>query len=354
MTFVSATDSLGNTLTPAGGVLTDTIGSLADSGSVTLTIVVTPGAANVPSITDTASVGAQQADLVAANNTATVKTTVTPAADMAVAVAGPSGAVAAGSTVTYTVTVTNNGPSPATGVTLTDTLPAGVTFVSATDSLGNTLIPAGSTLTDTLGGMAAGSSVTLSILVTTTGDTAATITDSARVAADQSDTNPANNTASATTTVTPVADLAVALTPPADPVLLNQPATYVFTVVNNGPSSATGVTLTVPLPSGILLTFNSATDSQGHKLTPSGGDIVDAIGDLDPGLPQTLTLVVTPTGAGTLTEGSTSDLVRVKANETDPNTTNNTLSPTSNTVTAVADLSVALAADQTQLVRGRR
>ena len=53
----------------------------------------------------------------------------TPQADLAVTEAGPAGGVP-GTNVSYTLTATNNGPDSAANVSLTDTLPAGVTFVS--------------------------------------------------------------------------------------------------------------------------------------------------------------------------------------------------------------------------------
>ena len=58
-------------------------------------------------------------------NTAIAKTITDPAAE-------PAGGFTPGTTVTYTITLTNEGPNPATGVIAQDKLPAGVTFVSST------------------------------------------------------------------------------------------------------------------------------------------------------------------------------------------------------------------------------
>ena len=55
-----------------------------------------------------------------------------PPADLALTKAASPDPVLAGNKLTYTLTITNSGPSAATGVTLIDTLPAGVTFVSST------------------------------------------------------------------------------------------------------------------------------------------------------------------------------------------------------------------------------
>ena len=63
------------------------------------------------------------------NNTATSSVTLTPSADLQITKDGPLNAVA-GTNVVYTITVTNAGPSDATGVTLADPTPPGLTFVS--------------------------------------------------------------------------------------------------------------------------------------------------------------------------------------------------------------------------------
>jgi len=103
--------------------------------------------------------------------------------------------VAVGGTLTYTVTVTNNGPDPATGVVLTDTLPPSVTFVSATSPCTQAL----GTVTCNLGSMASGAATTITIVVTPTA--LGTLTNTAGVTGNETDPNPANNTAAALTTV---------------------------------------------------------------------------------------------------------------------------------------------------------
>jgi uncharacterized repeat protein (TIGR01451 family) len=65
------------------------------------------------------------------NLTPPVITTVTPVADVAIGKTAAA-SVLASSNLTYTISVTNFGPSSASGVVVTDSLPATVTFVSAT------------------------------------------------------------------------------------------------------------------------------------------------------------------------------------------------------------------------------
>ncbi len=136
-TVIGTTTSQG-TVTVGSTTVGANLNNIAAGSNATVTITVQEGAAAVPSVTDTVSVGTIDGDPNPNNNTATVTTPVSAVADLAVAFNATPPVVLAGTNLTYTIVVTNNGPSPATGVTLTDTLPANVTFVSATDSLGNT------------------------------------------------------------------------------------------------------------------------------------------------------------------------------------------------------------------------
>jgi uncharacterized repeat protein (TIGR01451 family) len=102
--------------------------------------------------------------------------------------------------LTYTLTVINNGPDTATGVTISDTLPTSVTFVSATSSQG-TYSRSGNIVTCNIGGLSNGDSATVTIIVTPT--TTGTINNTASVTCNETDSNSANNTATATTTVNP-------------------------------------------------------------------------------------------------------------------------------------------------------
>jgi uncharacterized repeat protein (TIGR01451 family) len=113
--------------------------------------------------------------------------------------------VARGGTLTYHLTVTNNGmptmPATTSGVTLTDALPAGVTFVSATPSSGT--CSGTSTVVCKLGIFPSGATATVDIVVTAP-NVSGTLTNTAIVAAATADPNLANNTATEFTTVIPV------------------------------------------------------------------------------------------------------------------------------------------------------
>jgi uncharacterized repeat protein (TIGR01451 family) len=119
-------------------------------------------------------------------------------ADLAVTKTDSPDPVAVGSTLTYTVNVTNNGPADATGVMLADTLPAGATFVAATSSQGS-CTHSGGTVTCTLGTLANGATASVTITVTPT--TMGILTNTASVTSETPDPQADNNSASTNTGV---------------------------------------------------------------------------------------------------------------------------------------------------------
>jgi uncharacterized repeat protein (TIGR01451 family) len=118
-------------------------------------------------------------------------------ADVSVVGSAAPNAPTLGNNLTFTATITNAGPDPATNVSVTDTLPAGATLVSASASQGT--CTGSGPVTCALGTIAAGSSVTVTLVVTPTQTGTASLT--ATVAATEPDSNPANNTVTAATTV---------------------------------------------------------------------------------------------------------------------------------------------------------
>jgi uncharacterized repeat protein (TIGR01451 family) len=205
--FVSMTQSAGTdgfTLAQSGGSATETAtGTIASGASDTFTLVVSApsGLANGAPFNDTASVTANNPDPNTGNNTATVTGTVVnnnPNSDVGIAVTGPSSA-AEGASVTYNITVTNAGPSGATGVVFTDTLPSMVNFTSATTSQG-TFSVSGGVVTFTAGNVAAGGTVTATVTGQAVEDGSGA--NNVAVTSTSPDPNSANNSASATTTFT--------------------------------------------------------------------------------------------------------------------------------------------------------
>jgi uncharacterized repeat protein (TIGR01451 family) len=198
-TLTTGTDPF--TLAQSGGVATATAtADIASGGSDTFTLVVAApaGLANGAGLSDTASVGASNPDPNTSNNTATVSGSIVndnPNADLSVSVTGPASAKE-GDTVTYTIKVTNNGPSGATGVVLTDTLPSLLNYKSATTGQGN-ISASGGVVTISMGTIASGATVTATVTAQAVED--GSTSDVASVSSSSPDPNTANNNASAST-----------------------------------------------------------------------------------------------------------------------------------------------------------
>jgi uncharacterized repeat protein (TIGR01451 family) len=234
--------------------------------------------------------------------------------DLAVSLAAAPNPVLYGSNLTYTAIITNNGPQAATGVTLTDSLPAGVTFVSATSSQGNCMQTAG-TVTCNLGTMAWSATARVTIVVTP--GVAGPITNTVSVAGNEPDPIQANNSATRIVTVNPIADIAVTVAGTPDPIPAGTNLTYTATVRNNGPFTATGVILSSGLPVDVM--FVSITSSQGScTWTPFHRVITCSLGTLANGSTATVTLIATSGALGPITSAFS-----LRANEADPNPTNN-------------------------------
>jgi uncharacterized repeat protein (TIGR01451 family) len=223
LTFVSATPSTG-TYNAATGVWT--VGNLflgnllgPSLSSQTLIIAATVNASTSGrSIANTATVTESDTELDPnlSNNVARATIAVlpvlppvtptstpssTPSADVSILKSVDASAPNEGDAVNYTLTVTASGPATSTGVSATDILPAGLTFVSASASVGSY---ANGTGVWTIEDMSAGGTATLVIDATVNSETAGqTITNTATVTESEAVTDPnlSNNTASATLTV---------------------------------------------------------------------------------------------------------------------------------------------------------
>jgi uncharacterized repeat protein (TIGR01451 family) len=298
VTYNSATPSQGSPCTHSSGTVTCNLGSIANGGNASVSIVVTPSSGT--SITNQASVSATTADPVLVNNAASATTTVDPVADLSLTKSDSPDPVLSGNQLTYALAVHNNGPASAPGVSLTDALPSGVTFVSATASPSGSCIPSGSNVICALGTIASGATVNVEIKVTAGGP--ATVTNNATVISTATDPVSTDNTASATTTIKPVADLGLTKSDSPDPVLAGQLLTYTLGVSNAGPQGAPGVTITDTLPAGV--TFVSATASQG-SCTEAAGSVTCAMGTVANGGNASAEIKIRPQSQGTITNQAT-------------------------------------------------
>jgi uncharacterized repeat protein (TIGR01451 family) len=334
LTFVSATPGQG-AYNGASGVWT--IGTLAAAQTVTLTIVATAAGPAGVARTNTATVTSATADPNLANNSAsaTVTPQAAPTADIAVTKAVNIATPIVSTNVTFTVNVTNNGPSDASGVIVNDALPAGLAFVGATPSQGTYNSTTGMW---TIGMLAAGQGVVLSIVATATRPVGTARTNTATLAASSpTDPNLANNSASATVTpqAAPTADIAVTKTVNIASPIAGSAVTFTATVTNNGPNAATGVVVMDSVPAGF--TFTSATPSQGTYSSATG---IWTIGALAVG--QSVTLMMSGTvGLATVTNIAT----LTASSPTDPNAANNSASAVVTPQPPTADIAVTKTVD---------
>ncbi|SIN94835.1 conserved repeat domain-containing protein [Singulisphaera sp. GP187] len=311
VTVTSVTVSQGETTQLPGQVIGN-IGALGANAFATMTIVIQTSANNAPTMINTATVSSNLPDPTPDDNSVTTTTTVTPRTDLAVSIRPPAGRLLVNRELTYAVTVTNHGPSPATGVSLTELLPTGVRFVSAIDSLGNSLTPVNGRLIDGIGDLASQASVTLTIVVMAM--TPGSFDMSASVSGTENDDDPSNNTATFSTVVVPAADLAVQLVTNRGQVTTGDRLVYTLTVTNQGPATATGVLLNETLPLGQSIV--AVTASQGS--VSSGNGLVTArLGDLAVGATASVTIIVNPTVAGTGTARATVSGLEFDSNPAD-------------------------------------
>lgn len=197
-----------------------------------------------------------------------------PGADLALGMSASSDTLAVGTNQSYTIHVTNEGPNDATGVIVTDTLPAELTFVSATASQGS--CQGTSSISCDLGSLVSpgSASVTITATVNASGP-GNTITNLASVSATESDSNVANNSASA---VTNVMDFALSVFNPNLTVVAGGSVTTAVSLQPFGGFNQAASLTCTGAPS------NAACDLSPGSVTLDGTNVADA----------TLTIKTTP------------------------------------------------------------
>jgi uncharacterized repeat protein (TIGR01451 family) len=243
-----------------------------------------------------------------------------PVADVRITKSDLTDPAFAGESLTYSITVQNDGPSVASNVNVRDLLPAGVTYASGPNFCSAT--PAG-TLSCTIGDLAANAHTSFNITVDIAPDLVylngapKTITNSATVSANELDVNRPNNTATQNTLVKAKADAAVIsfdpVTPPAA-VLIGQPVDLTLrkVITNRGPSTPVDVTIsrmgTAPAGSTVIPASTSETASAIAK---------DELRSIN----ETFTITCGAPGSQTFTFANAIQLAN--SADVDPDTTNN-------------------------------
>ncbi|MBI2212923.1 MAG: DUF11 domain-containing protein [Acidobacteria bacterium] len=340
-TFVSFTAPGGwSSTTPAAGgtgTVTSTTTQTGQGLTATFTLVVNvnPSTPATTTLSNTANASCVGAPGCLAGSGTDNGPVVSTNADLNVTKGGPA-TITAGNDIAYSVTITNDGPSDAQSATLSDTLPAGTTFVSETQTSGPTFnctnppVGAGGTVSCTIATLAAGATADFTLVFHVNANVAdgVTITNTASVASPTTDPTPGNNDAPTSAAVGTAADLVVTKTGPPT-AAADGNITYNVTVSNNGPSDAQNVTLSDTSPAGT--TFVSETQNSGpafnctNPAVGAGGTVSCVIATLAAGATSEFTLVF-HVDAGVAAGTTITNTAVVSASTTDPTPGNNSAS----------------------------
>ncbi|MBN1179570.1 MAG: DUF11 domain-containing protein, partial [Anaerolineae bacterium] len=236
---------------------------------------------------------------------------VLPDVEIWVVKSGSASPVTPGEVMTYSLTITNDGPSDAENVVVTDTLPVEVTFGSATPAPDSSPNP----LVWQLGTLAAGESRRILITVTVNADVTAGFTNTVVITTTTPGDDPDNNQDDWPVDVTPRADLGIVKSDDPDPVIAGAELTYTLRVTNYGSSAAENVVVTDTLP--VEVAYVSAAPAHTYTAPDT---VVWLLGTLLPGETRdlTITVQVRPWVTQTFT-----NLALVDSDTSDDNTDNN-------------------------------
>lgn len=313
-TFVSAspapTSQSGNTLTWDRGTVNTSTG-----GSITVRVQFSASLARGASLTNGATISTSTPGDNPGDNTSTTSTTVV-APNVRVHKTGPA-RVTAGEQLTYAVTYDNNGDAAAQGVVLVDTLPAGVTFVSANPAPASV---SDSTLTWNFGTVNAGAGGSISLVVQADASlgNGAGLTNGATISTSTLGDIPTDNSSSWDTLVER-ADVAIVKSSPTTfPAPSGTTVTYYIDYSNNGPAAARTVVITDPVPSQLTsVSWNCTNGCIGS----GSGSVTLNLGTLAAGASGRIT--VTGTAATSVAREDFVNVARISTITSETTTTNN-------------------------------
>ncbi|MFC1600368.1 Calx-beta domain-containing protein, partial [Patescibacteria group bacterium] len=251
----------------------------------------------------------------------------------------PQNPIFAGDQFDYTLEITNYGPDASTGYTVVDTLPAGVTLVSANSTSGSCVEGPVGTIVCTMNALSVGPTATINITVEVDPGASGLITNYSEITStNEVDPNPENDEDDEDTTIVVETDFAIEKTANLDSVVAGADnLTYYLSVTNNGPSDSTGYSVVDTLPAGT--TFLSSNPSCTEAPT---GTITCDMGPLAAG--ETLATPIEITVHVESYASPNEDLYNeatVYPNETDPNPDDNTDDETT-PVNTNADLGIEI------------
>ncbi|MEO6822767.1 MAG: LPXTG cell wall anchor domain-containing protein [Candidatus Nanopelagicales bacterium] len=240
---------------PTGQVVTCTLeattGLAAGADAALLTMLVHVAPQQDPgSYRNDAIVSSPTDDPVTGNNSAHDTVTVSTGADLSI-VKTHTGPVRVGDQLRFTLTVTNSGPSQARDVVVADTMPSGLTYVSASGTGWTCALAVGSQVRCTIPALDSGAVALIDVVTTVQAAAYPSTSNIATVASGTPDPDPTDNTSTDTVTVPPLVDLAITKSH-TGPARVGHQLTYTVHVSNAGPTDDPGpVTVTDTLPAGL-------------------------------------------------------------------------------------------------------
>ncbi len=276
--------------------------SYSNSASVSFAVRVNDGLTAGRVITNKAdfSYGSVSAPGAIYTGTGNTVQAIVASANLAISKSASPSPATAGQQVTYTLTVQNSGPQAANTVTVTDNLPAGLTFVSCASDAGGACGGIGSSRVITFTQLAVGASAMIT-LVTTLADNAASgslLPNTVNVSARTPDPVATNNSAQITTTVQSVADMAISKSASAAQVVVGDKITFTLQITNSGPSVAANVVVTDVLPANMA--YFACSSTGGGACGGSGLTRTVSFVSLPVGGTASVTLVATAVADGAI------------------------------------------------------
>ncbi len=256
-----------------------------------------------------------------ANNRTSQNTTIQAAADLELTKTANTASVIGGGEVIYTLAVRNNGPSVTTGFNVADTLPPNVTLVGVPTGADWTFTGQNGTYNGTL---AVGSTTSYSFRGKVNVGSGNIVNSAVVNRGSVPDELPDNNSAQVTTAVTAGADLLLSKSVSPAPAAAGSVVTYTLTVRNDGPSPATGVSVSDPLPEGFVITGGSAPAN--WSCSSDAGNSVRTCtlaGSMAAGAQAVITITAQVPSTGTNSSGTVTNTAQVSATTPDPVPGNN-------------------------------
>ncbi|MEK7952936.1 choice-of-anchor Q domain-containing protein [Luteolibacter soli] len=350
----------GGTATASGsGNINDTV-NLPAGGSVTYTVTGTISSTATGTLANTATVAtpAGVTDPTPGNNSATDTDTLTPQANLALTMTDAPDPVNALGNLTYTIGLTNIGPSASASPQVVLPLPAGTTFASASAPAGwstsSPAVGATGTVTFTASSIASAGTASFTVVakvdINIVNDSILTATSTASSAT--ADPTPGNNTATTTTQAKSGADVELTLTDSPDPVNAGTNLTYTIGATNHGPLAADNVSINQALPAGT--TFVSLNVPAAWSATTpavgSAGTVSITRASFANAATGTFTLVV-KVASNVANATVLSSTAAVSSTTVDIVPGNNSVTATT-TVSTQANLAVAIVASPTTAPKG--